>query len=309
MMFGPRCSEAEAARIVDFALERGVDFIDTAHSYGQGKTEQILGRVIAGRRDRLFVATKVSRTTDADWVRASVDESLKRMKLEYVDLYMIHWPRPATDVEAMMGALDEVVRAGKARFVGCSNFPAWLLVHCNAVAERNGWAKLVCNQVPYAAANRGVEVEVLPQALAQGIAVTVYQPLMAGVLAGKYKAGQPPPPSSRGESDRRLTRWTDRLGERVARFEEIAAGVGLTPAQLAIAWVRRSPAVTCPIVGCSSLAQLEESIGGFEAELSDEAYAAVNALFDDGDEQLKADDWHYFPKMQRSFEILQRDVY
>jgi aryl-alcohol dehydrogenase-like predicted oxidoreductase len=306
MMFGRRCDEAEAERIVRTSIERGVDNVDTAAGYAEGRTEEILGRIVkrlpAGQRDRLFIGTKVTRTTDADWVLKSMDESLSRLQLDYVDLYMIHWPRLHMRVEEMMQALDTVVRAGKARYVGCSNFPAWLLAHCNAIAERNGWAKLVCNQVNYSVLVRGVEVEILPQALAEGIAITTYQPLVAGVLAGRYRLGEPIPEDSRGHGDQRIAGRLETFGQRIERFESLARDYGLHPAQLAIAWVNHSPAVTSPIVGCSSAAQVETTIGAFDVDLADEQYAAVTAIFDD--EPVATGEGNNFPLLRRSFELL-----
>jgi aryl-alcohol dehydrogenase-like predicted oxidoreductase len=306
MMFGRRCDEAEARRIVDAALERDVDNIDTAAAYADGLTEEILGRLIKGRRAGLFIGTKVTRTTDADWVLASIDESLRRMQLDYVDLYMIHWPRLHMNVEAMMQALDGVVRAGKARFVGCSNFPAWLLAHCNATAERNGWAKLVCNQVNYSAGVRGVEVEILPQALAEGIAITAYQPLMGGVLAGRYTPGEPPPPGTRGAGEQRIVDRLAQAGERVTRFNALAAELGLKPGQLALAWIDHSPAVTSPIVGCSTVDQVLESLDAFDRDLSDDEHAAVNAIFDDEPAEPPSPQGNNFPMLRKSFELLAR---
>jgi aryl-alcohol dehydrogenase-like predicted oxidoreductase len=302
MMFGRRCDEAEAARIMDAALDAGVDNVDTAASYADGMTEEIVGRLLKGRRDRIFLGTKVTRTTEADWVLASIDESLRRMQLEYVDLYMIHWPRRHMNVEAMMEALDRTVRAGKTRFVGCSNFPAWLLAHCNAVAERNGWAKLVCNQVNYSAAVRGVEVEVLPQALAENIALTTYSPMAGGVLAGRYKVGQPIPTDSRASGDARMEARLAKLSDRLPRYEALAAEIGLPPGQLALAWVNHSPAVTSPIVGCSTRAQVEETIPAFDVELTDEQYAAVNAIFED--EPPGTSSANNFPRLRTAFDLV-----
>jgi aryl-alcohol dehydrogenase-like predicted oxidoreductase len=304
MMFGRRCDEAEAARIVDASLERGVDNIDTAAAYADGVTEEILGRLIKGRRNGLFIGTKVTKTTDADWVRASIDESLRRMQLDHVDLYMIHWPRLQMDVEPMMQALDQVVRAGKARFVGCSNFPAWLLAHCNAIAERNGWAKLVCNQINYSAGVRGVEVEILPQALAEGIAITAYQPMMGGVLAGRYQPGEPPPPGSRAAGEQRLVDRLAQAGERVTQFNTLAAELDLKPSQLALAWLNHSPAVTSPIVGCSTVEQVRESIEAFDRNLTDQEYAAVNAIFDDEPAEPMSPGGNNFPALRKSLELL-----
>jgi len=204
----------------------------------------------------------------------------------------------------MMRALDQVVRAGKARFVGCSNFPAWLLAHCNAVAERNGWAKLTCNQINYSAGVRGVEVEILPQALAEGIAITCYQPLMGGVLAGRYQPGEPPPPNTRGASEARIVTRLEQAGEKVNKYNALAAELGLKPSQLAIAWVNKSPAVTSPIVGASTVDQIVESLDAFDRTLTDEEYAAVNAIFDDAPPEPMSPQGNNFPALRTTFELL-----
>ncbi|TAK26238.1 MAG: aldo/keto reductase [Chloroflexota bacterium] len=302
MMFGHRCDETEAARIVSASLDRGVDNIDTAAGYSQGVTEEILGRIIKGKRDGLFIGTKVTRSTDAEWILKSLDESLRRMQLDHVDLYMIHWPRPHMNVEAMMQALDQTVSAGKTRLVGCSNFPAWLIGHCNAIAERNGWAKLVCNQVNYSAGVRGVEVEILPQARAEGIAITTYQPLMGGILAGRYVPGEPIPHGTRASGEQRMVDRLATMGDRINRFNALARELGLLPGQLAIAWVNHSPGVTSPIVGCSTVAQVRESLAAFDRDLTDEEYSAVNAIFDD--QPPSPTEWNDFPRLRASFELL-----
>lgn len=280
MMFGDRCDQAESDRILSAAIEQGVTFVDTAASYCQGRTEEILGNILKGKRDGLFIGTKVTKTTAADWVLQSLDESLTRMQLDYVDLYMIHWPRQNMRPVEMMEALNTVVQQGKARFVGCCNFPAWLLAHCNAIAERNGWAKLVCNQIPYNLLERGVEVEIIPQAVTEQIAITTYRSLVLGILAGKYTPGQPIPADSRGQTDKRVAAWLDKYGESIKQFNQFAADRNLHPAQLAVAWVRHSPGVTAPIVGVSSQRQLQASIDAFNVTLSDEEYTQITGMFD-----------------------------
>jgi aryl-alcohol dehydrogenase-like predicted oxidoreductase len=202
------------------------------------------------------------------------------MKLDYVDLYMIHWPKVGMRPAEMMEALAAVVKAGKARFVGCCNYPAWLLAHSNEIAAVNGWPKLVCNQIPYNPIERGVEVEILPQAAATNLAITVYRPLIFGLLAGKYQPGAPIPEDSRGQRDERVARWLSKYGDGITRFNQFAAARNLHPAQLAVAWLRHSPAVTCPIIGVSSARQLEASLQAFAVELSDADYAEVTAMFD-----------------------------
>ena len=167
MMFGQRCDEAEADRILGAAVERGVNFVDSAPMYSNGHAEEILGRIIKGRREQLFIGTKVHKGLDSQNILESIDESLARMRIDYVDLYMIHWPIEGMRPKEIMEALNGVVTQGKARYVGCCNYPAWLFAHSNAIAERNGWARLVCNQVAYNLIERGVEIEILPQAVAE----------------------------------------------------------------------------------------------------------------------------------------------
>ncbi len=280
MMFGDRCDETESDRILSAAMEAGVNFVDTAAAYVGGQTEEILGRIMQGRRDKLFLVTKVTKTTDADWVRQCIDESLTRLQTDHVDLYLIHWPRQQMKTYEMMEALNDVVNAGKARHVGCSNFPAWLVAHCNAIAQREGWAPLVCNQVPYNLIERGIEVEVLPQAVADKIAIMAYRPLLMGVLAGKYGAGEILPEDSRGYSDKRVPVWLEKFGDGLGRFNQFAADRGLHPAQLATAWVRHTPGLTAPIVGVSSLRQFQSSLGAFEAELTPDEYTEIADMFD-----------------------------
>ncbi|MEW5960250.1 MAG: aldo/keto reductase [Chloroflexota bacterium] len=306
MMFGPRCDEAEADRILGAALDHGINFIDTAAMYGQGDTEEILGRIIKGRRDRLFIGTKVDKGVDAASIRQSIDESLARLQLDYVDLYMIHWPVAGMNPAEIMEALQQVVRQGQARYVGCCNYPAWLLAHSNAIAERHGWPRLICNQVAYNPIERGVEVEILPQAMAEPIAITVYRPLVAVLWAGKYKAGQSIVADSRAGDDARLLTWLAQYGEPMERFNQFAAGRGLHPAQLAIAWVRYSPAVTCPIVGVSSLNQLETSIRAFEVDLTAADYEQVTHFFDAG---VKEEGVQHFPGLKYNFPRLRRDLH
>ena len=305
MMFGQRCDEAESDRILSAAIEHGVNFVDTAAMYATGYTEEILGRIMKGKRDKLFIGTKVHKGVDARSILESIDESLKRLQLDYVDLYMVHWPVPGMKPQEIMEALSQVVGQGKARYVGCTNYPAWLLAHSNAIAARNGWPFLVNNQVAYNLVERGVEVEILPQAMAEKIAITAYRPLAAGLLAGKYQAGQPLPQDARVQTDSRLLTWLAQHGESVDLFNAYAAKRGVHPAQLATAWVRYSPAVTCPIVGASSLNQLQASIGAFEFDLSQEEYDDLTRLFDT---EVKEEGLQKFPGMKYNFPRLRRNL-
>ena len=301
MMFGDRCDEKESARILDTAVSQGVTFIDTAASYCNGLTEEILGRIIKSKRDQLFLGTKVTKTTDADWILRSMDESLSRLQVDYVDLYMIHWPREQMDTLAMMEALNTVVTQGKARYVGCCNFPAWLVAHCNAIAERNGWAKLVGNQIPYNLIERGAEVEIMPQAVADKIAITTYRSLALGLLTGKYQPGQPIPVDSRGTSDKRVPEWLEKYGAAISGFYQFATDRNLHPAQLAVAWVRHSPGVAAPIVGVSSERQLQASIDAFDVTFSTDEYAELTGMFDTA---VKEESGGNFAPLRRVFNLV-----
>jgi len=301
MMFGVRCDEAEADRIVSAALDEGVDFLDTAAMYGEGATEEVLGRILRGRRDRVFLGTKVHKGLDHASITGSIEESLRRLRTDHVDLYMVHWPVKGMRPEEVMRALDDVVRAGKARFVGCCNYPAWLLAHSNAIARRNGWAELVCNQVPYNPVERGVEVEVLPQAVAENVAITAYRPLLMGVLAGRYRPGEPFPQDARGRVDERVPRWLERFAGGVKFLFDLAREKGATPAQVAIAWLRACPAVTCPIVGVSRLSQLEDCLKGFDLSLTEEERQALTDAFG---AEVKEESGGRYPDLRRELHLL-----
>lgn len=300
MMFGDRCDRAEADRILGTAMDHGVTFIDTAAMYTNGQTEAILGEILPGRREQLLIATKVN-SIDPQTIRTSIDESLQRMQIDYVDLYLLHWPKAGMDPVAMMAALNDVVKAGKSRFVGCCNFPAWLLGHFNAVAQQHDWPRLACNQIPYNPIERGVEVEVLPQALAEQIAITVYRPLVFGLLAGKYQPGASIPDDSRGARDERVSRWLDKYGDGIAHFLQFAADHNLHPAQLALAWQRYSPAVTTPIVGVSSERQLHGSLAAFDVNLSEAEYSELTAMFDTA---VKEENGGAFGGLRRVFDLV-----
>ena len=206
----------------------------------------------------------------------------------------------------VMEALNQVVVQGKSRYVGCCNYPAWLLAHSNSIARDNGWAPLICNQLAYNPVERGIELENLPQALAEKVAITAYRPLLGGLLAGKYAAGgEPLPKGSRAASDTRLLTWLVSYGDELEKFSHLARDAGLLPAQLAIAWVRKSVAVTAPIVGVRSLSQLKSSTEAFRTDLSQELYDRVCQLFPT---QLREEGFQRFPGLKYNFPRLRRSL-
>lgn len=305
MTFGANCNYGESKAIVDAALDRGINFLDTAAMYAEGETEKILGRILKGRRQDVFLGTKVHKGLDRASITGSIDESLKRLQTDYVDLYMIHWPAEGMGIEEMMGGLNEVVSAGKTRYVGCCNFPAFLVGSANLIAEKNGWPKLICNQVAYNLFERGIEVEVLPQAMTENIAITTYRPLAVGLLAGKYRLGRAFPQNKRGTHDSRVIAWFTEYGKGIERFNRIAEGLGVHPAQLAIAWVAHNPAVTTPIMGVSSESQLQTSIKAYEIDMTDELYERITNLFDT---EVKEEGLQLFPGLTYNFPRLRRNL-
>ena len=282
MMFGDRCDEAESHRILSAAVEHDINFLDTAAMYCQGLTEEIVGRWLVKRpRQDIFLATKVHNGIDAASILSSINESLARLQTDYVDLYMIHWPVEGMRPVEIMEALSQVVAQGKTRFVGCCNYPAWLLAHSNAIAAEHGWPQLVCNQIPYNLIERGAEVEIFPQAQAETIALTTYRPLVLGLMTGKYRPGQPLPDNVRADDDPRIEQWLNRFGDAFSQFFALAEAKHLHPAQLAIAWLRHIPAITCPIVGVSSVSQLGTNIAAFDVELTAEEVNTITGMFED----------------------------
>ncbi|MEX1020544.1 MAG: aldo/keto reductase [Litorilinea sp.] len=306
MMFGGRCDEAEADKILGVAIERGVNFIDTAAGYGDGLTEEILGRIMqGGRRDKLFLTTKVQKGVDRANILSGLDESLQRMQTDRVDLFLIHWPVEGMNPTEIMGALNEAVESGKTRYVGCCNFPAWLLAHHNAVAAANGWARLINNQIAYNIIERGVEVEIFPQAVTENIALTAYRSLVQGLLTGKYRWGKPLPENTRGQTSAQIITWLSTYGESVDRFIAFAEARGITPTTLAIAWVRHAQAITAPIIGVSSLPQLEDALESFDYELSDADYKEVTYLFNT---EPQEEGLQRFPGLRYNFSLLRRNL-
>jgi len=302
MMFGNRCDESESSLILHTALDRGVNIIDTAESYEKGLTEEILGRIMKGKREKIFIITKGH--IGEKGLEQRIDESLKRLQTDHIDCYLIHWPKIGMDVEKVMSSLNQIVQKGKARFIGCSNYPAWLLSYSNALAGEKGWEKFRCLQVPYNLIERGVEVEVLPMTLAENLAVITYRPLVIGLLTGKYIPGQSLPEDSRGKDDERIQDWLSRYGEGVKKLIDFAEKRNLSPAQVAIAWVRFSPAVTCPIVGVSSVSQLKSSVKAFDISLSEEEYQELTGMFDT---EVKEESGGKYKALRRELFFLNKD--
>ena len=288
--FGGSLDDGAAIALVDAALETGVNFFDTVNVYSQGRSEEVLGRALAGRpRDTFVVATKLfgempdgDRGLSREQVLKQIDGSLARLQLDHVDLYQCHSWDDDVPVEETLGALTEVVDAGKARFVGVSNWSGDQIRGAVDLARERGFAKIVSSQPEYSLLHRGPEKDVIPASRENGVSQIVYSPLAQGVLSGKYRPGESYAEDTRAAArgDGFMSRFlANDVLERVQRLGPIADGLGITTAQLALAWILREPNVASAIVGSSRPEQLRDNAAASGVELDDETLRAIdNAL-------------------------------
>jgi len=291
MLMGDKTPVDEAHRMLDRFVDAGGTLVDTADTYGRGESERVLAPWLARRRDDVVLATKVRFETDdppgaglsPERIRAACDASLRRLGVDVIDLYQVHAPDPTVPLEETLEALDGLVRAGKVRAVGASNFPAWLLAWAVAAQDRNGWAPFVSLQAQYSLVERSVEIEALPFCRAAGLGVLPWGPLGAGFLSGRYRRDEAPPEGSRidiaGDDweeawDRRATEQNFRV---VEAAEAIAADRGATVPQVAIAWLMGVDGVTAPILGARTFDQLEDVLGADGLTLSADERARLEA--------------------------------
>jgi 1-deoxyxylulose-5-phosphate synthase len=290
LTYGGGVPDEQAEACVEKAFELGINFIDTANVYAGGKAEEFLGEALSGRpRESYILATKLfGRMPDGgqglsrEQVHTQIDASLQRLRTEYVDLYQCHRYDWDTPLEETMEALTEVVRAGKARWLGFSEWPAEKIEEAAALP---GVEKFVSSQPQYSMIWRGPERDVIPASKAHGISQIVWSPLAQGVLTGKYAPGAPPPENSRATSKQMgqfMQRARDEaLLERVQRLRPIADEHGLTLAQLALAWVLREPNVASAIIGASRPEQVEDNVGGAGVRLDDSTLARIDEILGD----------------------------
>jgi aryl-alcohol dehydrogenase-like predicted oxidoreductase len=316
MMFGEwgNPDHDESIRIIHRALDAGINFVDTADVYSRGESEEIVGKALAGgRRDRVVLATKVHGTMGDDpnergnsrrWIVREVENSLRRLGTDWIDLYQIHRPEDDTDIDETLGALSDLVHAGKVRAIGSSTFPASQIVEAQWVAERRGRERFVCEQPPYSILVRAVEADVLPTCRRFGMGVIPWSPLAGGWLSGRWRKGQEPPRSSRAE---RLPARFDlslpanqRKLDAVEELAKLAEDAGLTLIQLAIAFVLRHPAVTAPIVGPRTMEQLESQLAAVDVELSDEVLDRIDQIVPPGTNVNPADAGWQNPALARA---------
>ena len=297
MMFGAwgNTDHEESVRIIHRALDAGINFIDTADVYSRGESEEIVRKALAGRRDKVVLATKFHGTMSDDpnergnsrrWIMQEVEASLRRLGTDWIDLYQVHRPEPETDIDETLGALTDLVRAGKIRYLGSSTFPPSAIVEAQWVAERRGRERFVCEQPPYSLLVRGIEAEVLPVCERYGMAVIPWSPLGGGWLTGRYRAGRDAPQSLRAERlpfryDLSLPENQVKL-EAAERLAQLAERAGMSLIHLALAFVMRHPTVTAPIIGPRTMEQLESQLGATEVVLSDDVLDEIDAIVPPG---------------------------
>jgi aryl-alcohol dehydrogenase-like predicted oxidoreductase len=267
-----------------------VNIVDTANVYNEGRSEIVVGKALKGRRDGVILATKVHGKTgdgpnDGGTSRLHIlracEDSLRRLGTDYIDLYQIHRPRPEIPVDETLGALTDLVRAGKVRYIGCSTHPAWMVMEALATSERCGCARYVSEQPPYNLLDRRIENELVPLAQRYDLAILPWAPLAQGVLAGRYASADALPGDSRAARMPKTIyseRVTARGVEAGRRFVELARASGRTPAQLAVLWCKDQPAVTAPIVGPRTLEHLTDLLPVMGMTLTDEERAACDAI-------------------------------
>jgi aryl-alcohol dehydrogenase-like predicted oxidoreductase len=282
MMFGAwgNPDHEDSVRIVHRALDAGVNFVDTADVYSRGESETIVGKALRGRRDRVVLATKVhgpmgedpnERGNSRRWLIQECEASLRRLGTDWIDLYQIHRWDPGTDHDETLGALTDLVRAGKVRSIGSSTYPPSSIVAAQWTAERRGRERFVCEQPPYSMLVRGVEAEVLPVCQEYGMGVISWSPLASGWLTGRWRKGQEPPESTRAQ--RMPQRFDLSLPENQRKLEaadalaQLAEASGMTLIHMALAFVVTHPAVTAAIIGPRTMEQLESQLGAVDIRL------------------------------------------
>jgi aryl-alcohol dehydrogenase-like predicted oxidoreductase len=313
MMFGAwgNPDHEDSIRIIHAALDAGINFVDTADVYSRGESEEIVGKALAGRRDRVVLATKLHGSMGDDpnqrgnsrrWIFQEVESSLTRLKTDWIDLYQVHRPEPDTDIEETLGALSDLVHQGKIRYLGSSTFPPSSVVEAQWAARERGLERFVCEQPPYSLLVRGVEADLLGTAHRHGMGVIPWSPLAGGWLTGKWRKGQQAPSSTRAQ---RLPARYDlsipanqRKLDAVEELALLAEETGISLIHLAIAFVIRHPAVTAAIIGPRTMEQLESQLGAVEVELSEDILDRIDQIVPPGTNFSAADAGRINPELE-----------
>lgn len=305
MNFGDGASEEDSIALMHQAIDDGINFFDTADVYSRGVSETIVGKALAtdGRRDRVFLATKVyNRMDDQDpnaWgshryhIIKGCEDSLRRLGTDHIDLYQMHRPQSAVPIDETLRALDDLVQAGKVRYLGTSTFGAWQLVESLWASKELGLNRFVCEQPPYNLLDRRIERELLPMCRTYGIATIPWAPIAGGLLSGKYRSGQPRPEGARYTT--RSAPFQRDNEAALAKMEEylpFCEARDIPPARFALAWVLAQPGVSSPIIGPRTREQYEEYKKALDVTLTEEDNKALDAIFPPGthvSEYYKAD--------------------
>jgi aryl-alcohol dehydrogenase-like predicted oxidoreductase len=298
MMFGAwgETDHDESVRIIHRALDAGINFIDTADVYSRGESEEIVGKALAGgKRDNVVLATKVHGKMGDDpnefgnsrrWIVKEVENSLRRLKTDWIDLYQIHRPEEDTDIDETLGALTDLVRAGKVRYIGSSTFPASQIVEAQWVAKERGRERFVCEQPPYSLLTRAIEADVLPTCRRYGMGVIPWSPLAGGWLSGKYRKDTDVPQSRRAQMipsryDMSLP-GNQRKLDAADALANVAEEAGITLIEMALAFVINHPAVTAAIIGPRTMEHLESQLSAADVTLSGDVLDKINEIVPPG---------------------------
>ncbi|MEU9168445.1 aldo/keto reductase [Streptomyces sp. NPDC048420] len=303
MMFGAvgNRDHDDSIRIIHKALDAGINFVDTADAYSRGESEQIIGKALKGRRDNVVLATKLhmpmgddpnQRGNSRHWIITAVEQSLRRLETDHIDLYQIHRPDPDTDIEETLSALSDLIHSGKVRAIGSSTMPASDIVEAQWVAERRGLERFRTEQPTYSILNRGIETEVLPVAQRYGMGVLVWSPLAKGMLTGRIRKGQ--------QTDlRRAAIFTSFRDERrldaVEQIVPLAEELGLPTTHLAMAFAIAHPGVTSAIIGPRTMEQLDDLLAGVDVTLTDDILDRIDKIVPPGANVGSPDQSAYLP--------------
>lgn len=300
MTFGNQCDEATSRVIMDKAFDYGVTFFDTADAYplggtleSKGRTEEYVGNWLKGRREQIVLATKFfgemgagpnDRGGSRKHILQAVEASLRRLQTDYIDLYQMHFPDFETPLDETLWALDDLVHSGKVRYIGCSNYPAWLLTKALWISEKLGLARFDSVQPRYNILFRHIEAELFPLALDQGLGVISYNPLAGGRLTGRYQAGQSVEAGTRFALQNagplyRARYWQAAQMQAVDQLKQVCDERKVAVAQVALAWVLAQPAITSAIVGASKAEQLDQSLPAVDLKLDDQLLGACDDLW------------------------------
>jgi aryl-alcohol dehydrogenase-like predicted oxidoreductase len=299
MMFGRSASEADSIAMVEHALGSGINFIDTADAYSAGASERFVGKALGGgRRERVVLATKAFFPQDADDPNArglsrrhlveACNASLERLKTDWIDLYQLHRAQADVPIDETLRALDDLIRAGKVRYIGTSMFPSWKIVEGLWAAKEFGLNRFVCEQMAYNLLDRTAEREVVPAAQSFGLGLIAWAPLCGGLLTGKYKRNDQSAPGRWHDGKDNFGRpATPAAFDVIEGLVALAAEKGCTPSQLALAWLAGQPGITAPIIGPRTLEQLTDNLGAAGVRIGDDERARLDALSPPGTATLR----------------------